>query len=337
MFSSPTKPRRSSILDRLETNRDFKITLEWRLFIPCYPLSDPSKTLSPAIHAALVDILSVFNTFRTSGKDSETRTDSYIIGNSDFGLKFRNGEKVELKILQHRNDLGVEAYRKLKFGKKLKKYEEEIIEELHKSGHFEDHYYRDCMHNEHVIEVNKSRVTVEISNIIKVEICDLDLALPCNASKHWVSLAIEADKEVELDAFIASNGLLRRLIAAIHTYITLVQQARKNNNTATATTTTSSSFMNKIFDTENDNDSSKVDRTTCSSIDSIDITTSSSSRSIASIPTTTTTTITTTSPDSQAILPLLGGYPQWIEYIDRDCPPDMGTMSFQLLYKKLFR
>jgi hypothetical protein len=115
--------RRKSVLERIETRlttRPQPTSLEWRIFVPCHPFRELSKqSSSREIDAILHDILNTITSLSPTGVSSETRIDTYIIGEKYFGLKFREGGKLELKTRLHgSDDLGIEEYRKTKYGKK---------------------------------------------------------------------------------------------------------------------------------------------------------------------------------------------------------------------------
>lgn len=227
--------RRKSFLQSMESRpaKPEPTSLEWRIFVPCHPFPELSSSVaSPEADRILHDILSTITSLRPPGVSSESRIDTYIIAERYFGLKFREGEKLELKTrLQGSDDLGIEEYRKVKYGKKdIKRYEDEIVEELNYCGHTRDGIHRVILQNQHSLDIKKTRVNVQLGNVY-VEVANIEFVLPCEAPKHWMSLAVEAKSKVDITSFVASNILIRRLLASINTYIQIAKQ-----NTAQAMT-----------------------------------------------------------------------------------------------------
>jgi len=175
------------------------------------------KSNFPDLEALLSAIVSTIYSLRPHS-EVEKRTDAYLVGGKHFGLKLRNGEKLELKTLVNTSDLGVEQYVKVKFGKKgIKHYEDEILEELRRHGHHQDQLNRSILHHSVLIEVGKARTNTVIGNVV-VEVADLELIAPCNAPKHWCSIAVESDNLVDIQSFVASNGLIRRILHDINAF-----------------------------------------------------------------------------------------------------------------------
>lgn len=240
--------------------------MEWRIFVPCTPFSEMERRCAVSeVHATLTDIINTLYSLRPTGEPRESRSDTYIVCKKHFGLKYRAGEKLELKTLVQANDLGVEEYVKVKFGKKgIKKYEDEIVEELRRHGHMNDMLHRALIHAEQTCEVAKSRTNVPIGTVC-LEIADIELVVPCNAPKHWCSIALEASSAMEIQSFVASNMLLRRLLAGIQSYLNLAAAH----------------------------------------------------------------------PEHALILPVLGGYPLFVEYVSNECDQTLARESFGKIFSKL--
>lgn len=245
--------------------------MEWRIFVPCRLSSEMEKTPSlqphsPEAEILLTDILTTIYAMRPTGVPIEKRSDVYIVGNKFFGLKYRSSEKLELKTLQRSTDLGIEEYKKLKFGKKsLKKYEEDILEELHRYGYHDDVLYRSLLQAGQTIEVNKTRCNI-VLGAITLEVVDIELVIPCNAPRHWCSIAVEAETAMDIQSFVASNALLRRVLADIQSLIHL------------------SECHNEL----------------------------------------------------SVVLPILGGYPIFVQYVHGDCNQTLAKETFTSLFAKLF-
>lgn len=197
--------------------------MEWRIFVPCKPSGDEDATPStPTINAIVEDMVRVIYSLRPRG-EVEERTDTYIVGKKTFGLKFRKEVKLELKKLISCSDLGVEEYKKIKYGKKgLKKYEEDIIEEICGIGHQDEGTIRRLLQQQQQLQIFKSRTITYIGSIT-LEVVDLELVAPCSLPKHWCSLAIESEKALDIQSFVASNALVRRLLAGVNSYIAQAQ------------------------------------------------------------------------------------------------------------------
>jgi hypothetical protein len=202
--------------------------MEWRIFIPCHSVRDTREEfqVSSAAVALLHDVLATLNALRPAGVPVETRTDNYIVGMKYFGLKFRHGDKLELKTMLESSNIGVERYKKIKFGKKLKKYEEDIIQELSRCGHTNENLHRSLLHAAQSIEIKKSRVVGHFGHV-SLEVVDLEFLMPCNAPKHWCSIAVESDNIVAINSFVASNALIRRLIGSIGSYVHIYKHSEQ--------------------------------------------------------------------------------------------------------------
>jgi hypothetical protein len=56
-------------------------------------------------------------------------TDVYLIGGAHFGIKFRAGKKLELKMRRQKLDFSIEHWKKVKFGKKkISHYKDDILD-----------------------------------------------------------------------------------------------------------------------------------------------------------------------------------------------------------------
>lgn len=190
--------------------------MEWRIFVPCKITGEMGKASSlPLVEARLEEIVHTLYSLRPIS-EVEERRDTYLVGNKLFGLKLRSGEKWELKtLLPMVNDIGVERYTKVKLGKKkLSHYESEILDHLRRHGHHQDHDHRDIIQRGDFLEVKKARTAAMFGNVC-VEVADLELITPCNVSKHWCSLSVESIDLVDIQSFVASNILIRRLLHGV--------------------------------------------------------------------------------------------------------------------------
>eukprot|EP01032_Pedospumella_encystans_P022391 gene22393-25368_t len=102
----------------------------------------------------------------------EVRADSYFVGKPFFGLKYRHGTKLEIKVRDKNVVNGIEKWVKHKLGKKgIEKYKPEIMEILSSAGY---DVTPACLEIEHQIAVEKSRHCVELEDLT-LELCQLNI------------------------------------------------------------------------------------------------------------------------------------------------------------------
>lgn len=144
---------------------------------------------------------------------NEVRSDQYFVTPSHVGLKFRHGEKLEIKIRDKVVD-GIERWSKAKLGKDVPSaYRREIAGLLRHFGHSED--VADLSFDK-LIELKKSRRNVLITNWLSYEACHLELpqTTPTDGERAWFSVAIEGD-HTDITAHISSPEKSERFRSAL--------------------------------------------------------------------------------------------------------------------------
>ena len=127
---------------------------EFRIFFPVIDIvalessliDHPSLIQIRKLHSLYNDYTQQLDTFKLSElNESKIRTDRYICGSCNYGLKFRNGTRLELKVKQKQNDCdipGLEYYCKEKLDKKLtlqhEKFTKKVKKVLKELGNVDD-------------------------------------------------------------------------------------------------------------------------------------------------------------------------------------------------------
>lgn len=192
--------------------------MEFRVFLPLLTELDRSWLSAEEISAYTT---SVANIKVGSTLAPEVRADSYFVGKPFFGLKYRHGTKLEIKVRDKNVVKGVEKWTKYKLGKKnLEKYKPEIAEILTTAGYAVD---GTTLEIEHQIAVEKSRQNVELDDLT-LELCQLKVLDPQSHYPHsiartnWLSFAIEGSA-ADISAFLkrADDPMnLRASLSVIH-------------------------------------------------------------------------------------------------------------------------
>ena len=169
--------------------------MEFRIFLPyCLPTDIdwvPNIDSLGAYESHLDQLLTSFGVQQASAF-SDSRDDSYVIGGSRFGIKYRAGSKLEVKIRTEVYEHHIEQWEKEKYGKKagnptLAHHANIIIDLLHKKHvHFPGD---DALIKEpQMIGVSKERNTKELTENIEREVCMI------HTNRHprkWLSIALE--------------------------------------------------------------------------------------------------------------------------------------------------
>ena len=179
--------------------------MEFRVFLP--HLTDLDRSwLSESEFNDYTSAVSNIKVSVESAAGPEVRADSYFVGKPFFGLKYRHGSKLEIKVREKNVVHGIEKWVKHKLGKKgIEKYKPEIVEILRSAGYEIDNSNLEL---ENQIAVEKSRICVNDEDVT-LELCQLNIHdLQPHFSGHiyrkkWTSFAIEGSSE-------AIGGFLKR-------------------------------------------------------------------------------------------------------------------------------
>ena len=113
------------------------MTYEFRVFFPILCEADEDLWIDDNLKIPYIRKVDEYLTkLRNSSSNIlEERTDTYILNHCDsYGLKYRSGTKLELKIMMDRTENGIEKYIKTKYGKKgLKHHINKIIKTITQS------------------------------------------------------------------------------------------------------------------------------------------------------------------------------------------------------------
>lgn len=149
----------------------------------------------------------------------EVRTDSYFVGKPHFGLKFRHGKKLEIKVRGKDIVHGIEKWNKYKLGKKeLSHYTEDIGKIFTANGHDVDSSITSLNDQ---IALEKSRHNI-YTDSLTFEACHLvvDIEQPNFSNplpkRKWFSIAIEGELN-DISNFLSSTDDSLHLKAAFTT------------------------------------------------------------------------------------------------------------------------
>lgn len=192
---------------------------EFRIFLPC--INDSSDNWLTTEQKenyknALTKLTSTLNN-NDNNEEQEVRDDTYLISQSYFNLKYRDDQKLEMKVRTPNKPIWQEKWSKVKFGKKqMKHYRTDIITYLKDVGH-EDEENADYIDNPRYLTVSKSRnLTAFEINRVSVEICYIDVSptkyTPTKHTKQenfddhikrqkWISISIAGDSTA-IEAFV---------------------------------------------------------------------------------------------------------------------------------------
>ena len=156
--------------------------MEWRLFVP---IIDESR---PELQQIYSEIDHLFQQF-IPDQEEESRSDSYFVTSHEFGVKYRHGKKLELKVKSKTpSRLGIELWTKSKLGKsEIDLQIDNVLDHLGRSGYQEEQAkFRSIIQRKKTVEVVKSR-KVGLINPVSVEYCKLSAR-----GQRWVSVAVES-------------------------------------------------------------------------------------------------------------------------------------------------
>jgi hypothetical protein len=191
--------------------------MEFRVFLPrLLPSEDPSSSilLSKYDHA-LQSLIAAFG-----GEDNrpqpENREDLYLVGGVHFGVKFRSGKKLEVKIRRKKLDLNIEHWKKVKLGKKsIAFYKNEILGLIAAEADHQLPEDASLIDSETFVAVQKVRM-MQLTGEVSKEICFISSP---ETTRLWVSIAIEGSLE-DIQGFLRSNSNpdsdVGRILEALH-------------------------------------------------------------------------------------------------------------------------
>eukprot|EP00601_Ochromonadales_sp_CCMP2298_P011637 CAMPEP_0173266138 /NCGR_PEP_ID=MMETSP1142-20121109/28990_1 /TAXON_ID=483371 /ORGANISM="non described non described, Strain CCMP2298" /LENGTH=239 /DNA_ID=CAMNT_0014202007 /DNA_START=62 /DNA_END=781 /DNA_ORIENTATION=+ len=180
--------------------------MEFRIFFPL--ISDADRewlslqeidTYTEALQIMTID----------SNAEVEKRVDSYFVTNHLYGLKYRQGKKLELKVQQREKVHAVfEVWNKTKLGKKAASHYRAEIHAAVSAQHPEFAIDDPSLAFEHRIDIGKERarttVTQEVGGAsLKYELTKILVNPPTNR-RHWLSVVVEGDVGEVVRPFLKS-------------------------------------------------------------------------------------------------------------------------------------
>lgn len=165
--------------------------MEFRIFLP--RLSSEELKLT-SLHSIYEAVLLSLTTVSSSNNEAvpEKREDTYLVGGCHFGVKFRAGKKLEIKIRRKKLHHNVEHWKKVKLGKKnLSHYKNEILALIESDSDQQLPEDEQLIAAENFLVVKKSRKTQLFGDISK-ELCFITTA---GSSRLWISFAVEGSLE----------------------------------------------------------------------------------------------------------------------------------------------
>lgn len=169
-----------------------------------FPVLDQSGVYADALQA-LMD---------QGSAAADVRTDSYFVTEAHYGLKHRNGEKLELKVRDREYESGIEFWTKSELASEgIESCKEEIATILCGSGYptlAETLTIRDS------VPLTKAVCKMEFEKV-KFEVTRIDVEDSGAAVHHkkWVSMVIEGKKSKHVTKFLASEPAAENLRRAI--------------------------------------------------------------------------------------------------------------------------
>jgi hypothetical protein len=185
--------------------------MEWRLFYPKLLLRDSNAVMEDLMQFYFV-AEQVFLQLIPSN-ELETRTDQYLVSHHQFGIKYRNEEKLEIKIKRPScMKYGIEPWVKHKLGKKALSLQIDTISELlTQSGYnTEIESFQKALRAEKYINATKHRKSKSFG-MVSMEYCQLTL----EDDSEWFSIAIEStDESVIEEAF--TQPMIKEFFKSLH-------------------------------------------------------------------------------------------------------------------------
>ena len=189
--------------------------MEFRIFLPL--ISDVEKWNSQKVTEYSESIHNLIQEFQfdRNSTENETRTDNYMISDNHFGLKYRAGKKLELKIRTSVNN-GIEKWIKLKLGKKsINHYKNDILNILSQNNILNE-TDSICLDESKLISVRKTRNSY-FHEKLSIEICYLTIIESeesienvSNSDSSWLSICIEGSNE-DIQEFIETSKTMKLL------------------------------------------------------------------------------------------------------------------------------
>jgi hypothetical protein len=222
----PASPQARQQRETAETTAE---TMEFRIFFPLLSDAD-SDWLTPEEVDAYTKALE--SMAMNTDAQVESRVDSYFVTNHLYGLKFRHGKKLELKI-QGKKVHGVfEVWRKTKLGKKnAPHYKAEIHTAI--AAHHPDFSKDDpSLVFEHQIAVGKERARATIKAVFgdatmkyeltKITVSEEQPQFPRSVQiRNWLSIVVEGDSGELTRPFLKSEQNPLKLPSVLRTLQTL--------------------------------------------------------------------------------------------------------------------
>lgn len=143
-----------------------------------------------------------------------------MIGGAHFGIKFRAGKKLELKMRRQKLDFSIEHWKKVKLGKKkISHYKDDILDLIKKECDQQLLEDVKMIEDENFIGISKAR-RIQISGEISNEIC---LISTNSNSRKWISIAIEGSL-IDIQNYLHSKSYeLNLVLEALHQALEIVK------------------------------------------------------------------------------------------------------------------
>ena len=222
------------------------VSMEFRVF---FPVLQPNEVVAVAeVSTELARYIETLQSLRNvvSTPTEENRTDDYFVCTSNYGIKYRAGNKIELKVRRKDSThLGLEHWEKIKLGKKTPEhYAQDMMDFVRRGGHddISINFLREQLLSPPVA-VSKCRRREYESNALLCEITEVktavDVSMPttggtnsfCSAGtrNHWLSFCLEGPLDKLSEAiltepkFLLVRVLLRQLDVLLSDPVTAAQ------------------------------------------------------------------------------------------------------------------
>jgi hypothetical protein len=191
------------------------------VFLPILSRGEIDLVDDSAVVASLLQTIEVLERLVPTCVPNEERIDAYFVTTADFGLKFRHGKKLEIKVRTNRDDhSGCERFSKEKLGKKsLAEQMHKVLQVLESYGYGNQSIeHREILSNAPLIEVSKSRrCAIDLHG--KLEVCHINLQTTSLSPHNWLSICVEPSSMEDLHAWMKDTLIGRRIVEALSAHV----------------------------------------------------------------------------------------------------------------------
>lgn len=195
--------------------------MEWRLFVPVI------STENHLLRAQYQRLQNWINEI-IPVEDSESRSDVYFVLSHAFGMKYRHGKKLELKVKLSPSSqrFGIEQWEKYKLGKaEIEQQIDNIVALLLRCGYpqQEQHNFRDLIRRGKTLEIRKCRKGAMVDSV-SVEACTLNVK-----EQTWLSLAVESFSAKDIEQFLMNHVIMHNILDCLREMIAVASTEERRS------------------------------------------------------------------------------------------------------------